>query len=70
MPNMGGRDLADQVRRTLSGIRVLYVSGYTDDEILRQGVVASSVEFLHKPFTPLRLLQKVRAVLDKPAPEG
>jgi signal transduction histidine kinase len=70
MPNMGGRDLADQVRRTLSGIRVLYVSGYTDDEILRQGVVASSVEFLHKPFTPLRLLQKVRAVLDKPASEG
>lgn len=66
MPNMGGRQLAECLLDLFPDMRVLYVSGYTDDEILRQGIVQSSVEFLHKPFTPQSLLQKVREVLDRP----
>jgi PAS domain S-box-containing protein len=64
MPGMSGRELADAVRATAPGVRVLYVSGYTDDAIVRHGVREGADAFLQKPFTPLGLVRKVRAVLD------
>jgi DNA-binding response OmpR family regulator len=47
------------------GIRVLYVSGYTDDETVRRGVSQNEVSLLSKPFTPKALVVKVREVLDR-----
>ena len=65
MPQMGGRALADRVQGERPGIKVLYISGYTDDDIVRHGVSEDSVSFLPKPFTPQMLLRRVREVLDQ-----
>jgi two-component system, cell cycle sensor histidine kinase and response regulator CckA len=67
MPGLDGRALADELRRRNPGVRVLYVSGYTQDVISHHGVLDSGVELLPKPFTSGALLAKVRAVLDAPA---
>jgi signal transduction histidine kinase/CheY-like chemotaxis protein len=64
MPKMNGRELADRVRERHPGVKLLFMSGYTDDVILRHGVIDTMVSFIEKPLTPTRLLQKVRAVLD------
>jgi CheY-like chemotaxis protein len=65
MPGMGGRELADQVRGTHPGTRVLFLSGYTEDAVIRHGVHPPTHAFLEKPFTPGQLAQKVREVLDR-----
>ncbi|HEX4612892.1 MAG TPA: PAS domain S-box protein, partial [Urbifossiella sp.] len=64
MPGMGGRQVADVVRGGRPGVKVLYVSGYTDDAVVRHGVLAAADAFLQKPYTPLTLTRKVRDVLD------
>ncbi|MEO8259266.1 MAG: PAS domain S-box protein [Acidobacteriota bacterium] len=68
MPMMSGRELADQVTRHDPAIRVLYMSGYTSDAIVRHGVLAPGTDFIHKPFTPDQLLTRIREVLDRPGP--
>ncbi|QJW93321.1 PAS domain S-box protein [Frigoriglobus tundricola] len=67
MPEMGGRKVAEAVRARRPGTRVLYISGYTDDAVVQHGIVEGTDAFLQKPFTPLGLARKVRAVLDAPA---
>ncbi len=64
MPSAGGRQVAERVAELRPGIKVLYMSGYTDDIVVRHGVVSDQVAFLQKPFTPGMLLPKVREVLD------
>ncbi|HTP52370.1 MAG TPA: bacteriohemerythrin [Anaeromyxobacteraceae bacterium] len=64
MPGLNGRELADEVRRTRPDLRVLYMSGYTQDVISQAGVLDSGIEFLPKPFTPALLQERVRKVLD------
>ncbi|MFZ5889549.1 MAG: ATP-binding protein [Myxococcota bacterium] len=64
MPRMNGRELAQRVQAFQRGIKVLFMSGYTDDVILQHGVLDSRACFIEKPLTPHRLLQKVRDVLD------
>lgn len=70
MPRMSGRQLADQMPSTHPGIKVLYMSGYTDDAIVHHGIVDADIEFIQKPFTPAALAQKVRDVLDTPVSSG
>jgi CheY-like chemotaxis protein len=64
MPGMGGRELAESLRARHPGLKVLYVSGYTDDAVVRHGIVEAHDAFLQKPFSPLALARKVRAILD------
>jgi len=67
MPAMSGSDLADQVQTLLPGIKGgFYLSGYTDDAIVRHGVLEPGVAFLQKPFKADTLARKVREVLDGP----
>ena len=64
MPGMSGRELVQALRQIRPGVAALYVSGYTQDEIIRRGLHDPSVTFLQKPFTADELTNKVRAVLD------
>jgi signal transduction histidine kinase/ActR/RegA family two-component response regulator len=66
MPEMGGREAWLQVSRQHPEARVLFMSGYTDDAIVRHGVREAEVSLLNKPFTPDELARRVRAVLDAP----
>jgi PAS domain S-box-containing protein len=64
MPGMGGRQLAERLAADRPGLKVLYMSGYLDDEIVRLGVLEANTPFLHKPFKPVALARTVREVLD------
>jgi two-component system cell cycle sensor histidine kinase/response regulator CckA len=64
MPGTSGKEVADRVTELLPGLRVLFMSGYTDEAIVHHGVLDSNVEFIQKPFTPAALVRKVREVLD------
>jgi signal transduction histidine kinase/ActR/RegA family two-component response regulator len=64
MPEMSGPDLARKILPACPGIRLLYISGYTDEAVLHHGIPESGVAFLQKPFLPDALLRMVREVLD------
>ena len=59
--------MVDELHELSPGLRVLFMSGYTDNEILRRGIRTSETEFLQKPFTAESLREAVRMVLSKPA---
>lgn len=64
MPGMSGRELVQALHQIRPGLKALYVSGYTQDEIIRRGLHDPSVAFLQKPFTADELVDKVRSLLD------
>ena len=64
MPRMSGREVAERMTARRSDLSVLYMSGYTDDAVIRHGVLGSDTAFLQKPFTPAALVQRVRETLD------
>jgi CheY-like chemotaxis protein len=66
MPELGGRELAERLQVVRPDLKVLFLSGYTDDAVVRHGVLEQEVYFLAKPFSPIVLAQKVREVLDAP----
>ncbi len=64
MPGAGGKEVANRLSSLRPGIKVLFMSGYTDEAIVHHGVLDSDVKFIQKPFSPAALARKVREVLD------
>jgi nitrogen-specific signal transduction histidine kinase/CheY-like chemotaxis protein len=67
MPQMGGKVMAEWLKSSFPGIKILYTSGYTDAAIVRHGVLDQSVAFLPKPYTPATLTRAVRELIDQPS---
>jgi len=67
MPEMGGLELAQRVREWAPAARILFTSGYTEDAVLRRSFLEPGAEFIEKPFTPARLAERARQVLDSEA---
>ena len=65
MPRMSGRELADRLTEKRPSLKVLFMSGYNDDDVLRYGVEQGSADLLPKPFTPDQLAERVRAALGR-----
>ena len=70
MPGMNGSELADRILAIQPGLKVLYMSGYTDRAMRLQERLSDRAAFIQKPFTPNSLAQKVREILGKPAAGG
>jgi two-component system cell cycle sensor histidine kinase/response regulator CckA len=63
MPGMSGKELAEELERRHPGLRTLFMSGYTNDVVMRHGVAERRLAFIEKPFGAVALLEKVREVL-------
>ncbi len=66
MPGLSGREVANRLLELRPEMRVLFMSGYTDDAIVHQGALEEAANFIQKPFAPDSLARKVREVLDQP----
>jgi two-component system cell cycle sensor histidine kinase/response regulator CckA len=66
MPHMSGKELSERMKALYPQTRILFTSGYTENSMLRQGVLNKGLALLEKPFTPSALAHKLREVLDKP----
>jgi len=64
MPRMGGPELAEKLLERMPNLPILFASGYTDDAIVRHGVLQTNVNFIQKPFTIDDVARKVRDLLD------
>ncbi|MBE7462752.1 MAG: response regulator [Planctomycetes bacterium] len=65
LPHMSGMDLAQDLRKSMPQLKVVFISGYTENVIVRDGVIKQGVQFLPKPFSPRSLLQKLREVMSE-----
>jgi CheY-like chemotaxis protein len=63
MPGISGRELAERVRNIRPGIKVLYMSGYTDQAVVRHGILDDDAVLLQKPFSLATLASKLREIL-------
>jgi PAS domain S-box-containing protein len=65
MPEMGGKELVDKMKKLIPDIKVIFTSGYTDSHIVHSGVLDENINFLHKPYSVQVLAKKVREILDE-----
>src|SRR5678816_1327808 len=65
MPEMGGRELAARLRELAPELPVLFISGYTGEEVIERGLLPSGVPFVSKPFSPESLADRLRGLLDR-----
>ena len=65
MPQMGGRVFAERIAKARPGIKVLYMSGYTDDAIVHHGTLDAGTKFVGKPFNATALTRKMCEILDE-----
>lgn len=65
MPGVSGKALAEQLQAAHPGVKILFISGYTDHIINHHGILEAGIHFLQKPFLPIKLARKVREVLDE-----
>ncbi len=65
MPKMGGMELSNTLQKEYPAMKVLFISGYTDNAITHHGVLDEGVSLLQKPFSPWSLVERVRKMLDK-----
>ena len=65
MPGVSGLEIAEQLSAQRPDMKVLYISGYTDDAVINHGLLKDEINFLQKPFTPKSLARKVRELLDE-----
>jgi CheY-like chemotaxis protein len=70
MPDLNGRTVAERLTTHRPDLRVLYMSGYTDDDVMRRGISAAQTQFMQKPFLPDELLRRVREALDASPPSA
>jgi hypothetical protein len=70
MPGISGKTLAEEVSRARPGLKMLFMSGYTDETIVQHGVLGAGVAFVQKPFNPTTLAAKLRSVLDNLPDKG
>lgn len=67
MPNINGPEMVATLREQFPDVKALFMSGYTDDDVIRHGLLEADVSFIQKPFTPVALRHKIRQVLDEKA---
>ena len=67
MPTMGGQEMAHRLREIRPSSRLLFVSGFTDDEVMQQGIIIPGSAYLQKPFSPASLVAKIGEMLREPA---
>ncbi len=65
MPSMDGRELVEKLFEKDNNLKVLYFSGYTDDSIVRRGIISEGMEFIQKPYTQIELAKKIRSVIQR-----
>ena len=70
MPDMNGKDLYESLHSLRPTLKVLYMSGYQDNVIIRHGVLEPGIEFIQKPFSPHDMAVKLRKVLDGGEPSS
>ncbi|MBN1406728.1 MAG: response regulator, partial [Calditrichaceae bacterium] len=65
MPGMSGKDLSEKILKIIPKIKIIFMSGYTDDAIVKHGVLEEGINFIQKPFTPHQLIKIIKEVLQK-----
>jgi two-component system, cell cycle sensor histidine kinase and response regulator CckA len=70
MPELGGRELAQRLSEARPGLPVIFMSGYTDDDLVRRGLLETGIPYLEKPFSPEDLTRKIRDVLNSVTPSS